>query len=49
MNDEQARHIVEKCKGMSDEEIIAVYHAAYCDDTRPHASASPAIPSGADE
>jgi hypothetical protein len=36
MTDEQTRHIVEECKGMSDDEIIAAYHADFLDKTKPH-------------
>lgn len=36
MTDDQTRRIVEECKGMSDDEIIAAYHADYYDETRPH-------------
>ncbi len=36
MSDEQARRLVEEWKGMSDEQIIAAYHADYYDKTKPH-------------
>jgi hypothetical protein len=36
MADDQTRHFIEECKGMSDDEIIAAYHADYYDETKPH-------------
>lgn len=36
MTDELVRRIVEHCKGMSDDEIIAAYYAEYYDKAKPH-------------
>jgi hypothetical protein len=36
MTDAQARRLVEECKGMSDEEIVAAHYADYYDKTKPH-------------
>ncbi|MCI0736792.1 MAG: hypothetical protein L0Y50_11080 [Beijerinckiaceae bacterium] len=36
MADDQTRHFIEECKGMSEDEIIAAYHADYYDETKPH-------------
>jgi len=36
MADEQTRHLVDECKGMSEDEIIAAHHADYYDGTKPH-------------
>ena len=40
MTDDQARRIVEDCKGMSEDEIIAAYHADYYDQNKPHVRAA---------
>jgi hypothetical protein len=36
MVDAQTRRLVEACEGMSEDEIIAAYHADYFDETKPH-------------
>jgi hypothetical protein len=36
MADDRTRRLVEECKGMSDDEIIAAHHADYYDETKPH-------------
>lgn len=36
MADAQTRRLVEECKGMAQDEIIAAYHADYYDETKPH-------------
>jgi hypothetical protein len=36
MADAQTRRLVEECKGMSEDEIIAAHHADYYDETKPH-------------
>ena len=36
MIDAQTSRLVESCKGMSEDEIIAAHHADYYDETKPH-------------
>jgi hypothetical protein len=36
MPDDPARAFIADCQGMSEDEIIATYHAAYYDDAKPH-------------
>lgn len=36
MIDAQTSRLVEACKGMSEDEIIAAHYAAYYDKTKPH-------------
>lgn len=36
MIDEQTRRLVDACKGMSEDDIIAAHHADYYDETKPH-------------
>lgn len=40
MTDAQARRLVEQCKGMSEEQIIAAHHADYYDKAKPHVRAA---------
>lgn len=40
MTDAQVRRLVQECKGMSDEEIIAAHHADYYDAAKPHVRAA---------
>ena len=40
MTDEQVRRIVEGCKDMSGDEIIAAHHADYYDKAKPHVHAA---------
>lgn len=36
MSDAQTSRLVEACKGMSEDEIIAAHYADYYDETKPH-------------
>jgi hypothetical protein len=36
MSDDPVRDFIRDCEGMSEEEIIAVYHAAYFEKAKPH-------------
>lgn len=40
MTDAKVRSLIEECEGLSEEQIIAAYHADYYDKAKPHVRAA---------